>query len=548
MFAGVSPSCGSRLSLALLLGLGCNGGNIKEAPDTGTTVATESGDICMTGTLGCACMPGGVCEPGLECMAGLCAELPDETETGECAELGCDCTPEDGGGEDICGDGLICFEGSCVVDNCGDGVLDAIETCDDANAIDGDGCDNDCSRTQVLALALGGVHTCALIEQGRIRCWGHNGTGQIGYGVPGNIGDDELPNSAGDLPLPAAVAVVAGGAHTCAVFENGDARCWGLNTSGQLGLGNTATVMAIGDTETLEGLAKVELVAPTNELGLGVLQTCARVSGQLRCWGGGAFGQLGLAAVTTIGDNELPLAVPAVMLGGEPIELAIGGYHGCAIMATGTLRCWGRNDTGQLGLGNAAHVGDNEHPLAVPEVDALSPNLPLETSLVDIVAGLSHSCMLLSNGDVICWGAGNLGQLGQGNNQTWGDAIGETPAALSPVALGGFAVALAAGYLHTCALLDDGAVRCWGSADSGQLGNGDEEFVGLTNLPSDRPVVPLAGPVIGIAAGGAHTCVVYEDQQVGCWGSNEYGQLGYGNTEAIGDDELPIVSGFVPLL
>jgi cysteine-rich repeat protein len=548
VFAGVSPSWGSRLSLLLLLGLGCNGGNITEAPDTGTTVATESSDDgCMSGTLGCACMPSGGCDPGLECMAGICAELPDETETGECSELGCDCTE---GEPDICGEGLICLDGSCAVDNCGDGVLDAIETCDDGNAIDGDGCDKDCSRTQVLALTLGAVHTCALIEEGRIRCWGHNGTGQIGYGaaVVTNVGDDELPSSAGDLPLPAAVQVVAGGAHTCAVFENGDARCWGYNNTGQLGLGNSAMLTAIGDDETLEGLAKVELIAPANEIGLGVLQTCARVSGQLRCWGGGAYGALGIAVVTNVGDNELPLDVPAVMLGGEPVVLAIGGYHGCAILATGKLRCWGRNDTGQLGLGNGANIGDNEHPIAVPEVDAISPNFPPETSIVDITAGLSHSCMLLSTGAVICWGASNLGQIGQATNQAWGNQLAETPANLSPIQLGGPALAIAAGYLHTCALLDGGAVRCWGSSESGQLGNGDEEFVGLTNVPSDRAPVSLAGSVISIAAGAAHTCVVLEDQQVGCWGSNEYGQLGYGHTEGIGDDELPMTAGFVDLL
>jgi cysteine-rich repeat protein len=548
VFAGTSPSCWSWLSLGLLLGVGCNAGNFIEAPDTSTTVATESGDVCVGGTLDCPCL-GGACDPGLACMAGICAELPDETETGdECIGLGCDCEPAE---PDACGEGLICHDGSCVADNCGDGMLDELlETCDDGNAIDGDGCDNDCSRTQLLALALGSVHSCALIEHGRIRCWGHNGGGQLGYGaaVIGNVGDDELPSSVGDLPLPAAVAIAGGGAHTCAVFENGDARCWGFNTSGQLGLGNSATVTAIGDDETLEGLAKVELVAPVNGLGLGVLQTCVRVSGQLRCWGAGVYGQLGLSAVANIGDNELPLDVPAVMLGGEPVLLAIGGYHGCAILATGKLRCWGRNDSGQLGLASNAHVGDNEHPLAAAEVDAISPNLPPETSIVDITAGLSHTCMLLSTGDVVCWGAGNLGQLGQASNQTWGDGLAETPANLTAIKLGGPALALAAGYLHTCALLEGGAVRCWGSSDNGQLGNGDEEFVGLTNAPADREPVSLAGPVSGIAAGGAHTCVVFEDQQVGCWGSNEYGQLGYGNPETIGDDELPVVAGFVEVL
>jgi cysteine-rich repeat protein len=529
------------MSLSMLLGLGCNGGNITEAPDTGAT-SSESDDACPSGSLGCACDPGGICNPGLECMAGVCAE-PDDAETGPCTQLGCECGDDDG-----CDEGLWCFEGSCIIDECGDGNADPGEVCDDGNVIEGDGCDNDCSLTEVLQLALGGVHSCALIEQGRVRCWGHNGTGQLGYGVIDDVGNDEPPSSAGDLPLPAAIDLEAGGAHTCAMLENGDVRCWGLNSSGQLGLGNSATVTAIGDDETLESLPKVELIAPANELGLGVLQTCARVVGQLRCWGAGAYGQLGLAGVANIGDNELPLDVPAVMIGGEPVTLAVGGSHGCAIMATGTLRCWGRNDTGQLGLGLAANVGDNEHPVGVPEVDAISPNLPRDTTIVDIAVGLAHSCMLLSNGDVVCWGAGNSGQLGQGNGMTWGDGAGETPSALSAIQLGGPAVALSVGYLHGCALLDGGMLRCWGSSESGQLGNGDEEFVGLTNLPIDREPVLLPRPVSSIGTGGAHTCVVFDDQQVSCWGSNQYGQLGYGHTDTIGDDELPMLAGFVELL
>jgi alpha-tubulin suppressor-like RCC1 family protein len=173
--------------------------------------------------------------------------------------------------------------------------------------------------------------------------------------------------------------------------------------------------------------------------------------------------------------------------------------------------------------------------------------LPPRTTIVDIAAGLSHSCMLLSTGDVVCWGAGAGGQLGQGNAATWGDGPGETPAALPPIQLGGPAIAIAAGYLHTCAVLDGGALRCWGTSDSGQLGNGDEEFVGLTNVPTDREPVTLPSAVIGVSAGGAHTCVVFEDQQIACWGSNQYGQLGYAHTDTIGDDEPPF-TGYVELL
>lgn len=543
MLAGGWPRLRSQLSLSIALGLGCSGGNFIEAPDTSTT-SSESGDPCPEGTLGCPCGQASVCGVGLECVDGVCAEPDDDDdETGECTQLGCPCVES----ED-CDEGLWCFDGSCIVQACGDGSLDPGEICDDSNAIEGDGCDNDCSLTQILELALGGVHSCALIEHGRVRCWGHNGAGQIGYGTTDDVGNDEPPSSAGDLPLPAAIDLEAGAVHTCALFETGDVRCWGFNTSGQLGLGNTATVSAIGDDETLEGLAKVELIAPANEIGVGVLQTCVRVVGQLRCWGGGAYGQLGLAGIANVGDNELPLDVPAVMIGGEPINLAVGGSHGCAILATGALRCWGRNDTGQLGLGNPANVGDNEHPLAVPEVSAISPTAPRGTTIVDIAAGLAHTCMLLSTGEVICWGLGSSGQLGLGSATTWGDGPGEVPASLVSIQLGGPATALAVGYLHNCALLEGGSVRCWGSSESGQLGNGDEEFVGLTDVPADREVVALPRPVVSIAAGGAHTCVVFDDQQVSCWGSNQYGQLGYGHTDGIGDDEPPMVAGFVDLL
>lgn len=534
---------GASLGLVLGLGLGCVG-DFTEAPDTGESATdSETGPGCIVGSLGCECTPGGGCDPGLECVANLCTEPPDDSETGECTGLGCACA-----GEDWCDEGLVCVDGLCELDTCGDASVDPGEDCDDGNAIEGDGCDNDCTRTEIIELSLGGVHSCALIEGGRIRCWGHNSGGQTGYGSNENIGDNEHPKAAGDLPLPAAVDIDAGGAHTCALFEGGDVRCWGFNTSGQLGLGNSAELLAWGDDELLEGLPEVNLVSTVNEVEVGVVQTCVRTAGQLRCWGAGAYGQLGLGNVMTIGDDELPLDVPEAMLGSEPVNLAIGGSHGCAIMVGGELRCWGRNDSGQLGLGHTAHVGDNEHPVAVEPVDLIPPSSPRGTSVVDIGVGLVHSCALLSSGDVLCWGASLAGQLGQGNAIAWGNNVGESPSMLTPIQLGGPAVALAVGYQHSCALLEGGDVRCWGNGETGQLGYGDEEFVGLTSVPADRDPVELGAPAVQLAAGGAHSCAVLEDWGVMCWGNNEFGQLGYGFSHAIGDDELPEVAGVIELL
>ena len=512
-------------------------GNEGEAEDS------SGGPVCEVGSLECPCTKGGGCDPGLECMAAVCREPESEEETGDCTMLGCEC---DGPSE--CDDGLICADGVCVADTCGDGIVDPGETCDDGNKIVGDGCDNDCTATQILDIAAGGVHTCALIEGGRVRCWGDNSAGQIGYGSTEVIGDDETPASAGDLPLPAAVAISAGGAHTCALFEDQNVRCWGFNANGQLGYGNTAMVLALGDDEPIEGLANVNLISPVNEVGVGVLQTCVRTAGQLRCWGGGAYGQLGLAASFNVGDDELPLSVPAVMLGGEPVMLGIGGAHGCAIMATGGVRCWGRNDSGQLGYETTVSVGDDEHPLSYPELDVRPPVVSADATLVSIGVGLNHSCVLFSTGEVLCWGGNEVGQLGRGNNQSWGDQPGEPPSALTPISLGGVATALAVGYQHNCALLEGGAIRCWGLGENGQLGTGDDKPVGLSDFPSDSDPVELNATVVKISAGGAHTCVVLDDNGVMCWGNNNFGQLGYGFTENIGDDELPIVAGRIDLL
>jgi cysteine-rich repeat protein len=525
--------------------LACNGGEVTEANETsGTGTDSETGDSCIVGQLDCACTAGGGCDPGLECVADVCVEVSDETETGECVGIDCDCD-----GDEDCDPGLACVDGVCEATDCGNGELDPGEDCDDGNVIGGDGCDTDCSYTEILEISAGGVHTCALIEGGRVRCWGHNGAGQTGYGENEDIGDNEQAKAAGDLPLAAAVDVVAGPANTCALFENGDARCWGFNTSGQLGLGNSAMLPALGDDESIEGLAKVDLIAPVNEIGIGLIHVCARAAGQLRCWGGGNNAQLGIQMITNIGDNELPLDVPAVNLGGEPVQLAIGGNHACALLATGGVRCFGRNDNGQCGLGTNQAIGDNEDPADMPEVEVIAPNLPRDTTVVSLGVGLVHSCALLSTGDVICWGATYSGQLGQGDGQiTWGNDANESPADLPPIELGGPAVALAVGFQHNCALLDSGDVRCWGLNDSGQLGQGHDQIVGLNDVPADHDPIELGGRAIMLSAGGEHTCAVLEDHGVICWGDNNYGQLGYGFTHDIGDDELPETAGEIDLL
>ncbi|MEZ5160050.1 MAG: RCC1 domain-containing protein [Marmoricola sp.] len=159
-----------------------------------------------------------------------------------------------------------------------------------------------------------------------------------------------------------------------------------------------------------------------------------------------------------------------------------------------------------------------------------------------IAAGREHTCAVTSTGAVRCWGYGYYGQLGYGNTTTIGDD--ETPASAGNVPLSATAVAITAGWYHTCALLSTGDVRCWGYGYYGQLGYGNLHSIGDDETPASN--VPLGAKATAITAGSNHTCALLTTGDVRCWGHDSYGQLGYGNTHNIGDDETPASAGNIP--
>ncbi|NVB42008.1 hypothetical protein G6O69_29550 [Pseudenhygromyxa sp. WMMC2535] len=411
---------------------------------------------------------------------------------------------------------------------CGDAEVQDGEECDDGNAVDGDGCDSDCTATPVTALSLGNSHSCVLIDGGRVRCWGLNDSGQLGFGHTNIIGDDELPSDVGDLLLPSLPAAISlGGNHTCAVFGDGGLGCWGKNVSGQLGNGGTDNYGDNEDLANLEGLDFSSLM----DVQLGSGYTCALLEdGSVTCWGLNNFGQLGYG-------NTSDLASPggSLSLGGKAIKLAVGIGHTCALLENHDVRCWGSNNVGQLGLGHTNNIGDDELPV---DADPLSLGLPPDAEVVDLKLGLYHSCALLSNGSVMCWGYNFYGQLGLNHTNSIGD--NELPTTQSPVSLPGAVEQLALGANHTCALLTGGDVMCWGDSYAGQLGLGNTETIGDNEFPMDGGFVELGGIPLSIDAGTHHTCVLLENYDVRCWGNNTSGQLGLGHTDRIGDDELPV--------
>ncbi|HWB69674.1 MAG TPA: Ig-like domain-containing protein, partial [Solirubrobacterales bacterium] len=392
---------------------------------------------------------------------------------------------------------------------------------------------------RAISVSSSASYTCATLDDGTIRCWGSGASGYLGYGLgpsspffPPVIGDNESPGSYGPVdfgPAHGASETVAGANHTCALFDSGAVRCWGRGSSGQLGYGNTE---AIGDNENVGSAGPVQIGGTAVQIAAGANHTCALLSdGTVRCWGLNDKGQLGLGNTNNIGDNELPSAAPTVDLGGaSAIQIAAGANHTCALLADGTVRCWGLNEKGQLGLGSTTTVGDNESPASVSAVSLGQPALA-------IAAGGSHACARIVGGTVRCWGDGANGRLGYASTNTIGD--NETPSS-GAANIGASGLEVALGGSHTCALLAGAGVRCWGLATNGQLGYANTLPIGDNESPSAAGPVSLGASAKSVATGESHSCAVLVAGAVRCWGLNDKGQLGLGNTNNIGDNEVPI--------
>jgi alpha-tubulin suppressor-like RCC1 family protein len=332
--------------------------------------------------------------------------------------------------------------------------------------------------SQVKQVSAGLAHTCAVLETGYVKCWGSNAYGQLGYGHKSDIGDGELIGGAGYVSLGGvAIKVVAGGEHSCALMDTGRVRCWGRNNAGQLGYGNSSQKPAIGDDEPAWEGGDVDLGSNlVQDISAGHSHTCAlQKNGLVRCWGLGTSGQLGYGNTSTIGDGELPNSVSAIDVAGPVIRIKASGNATCALMASGTVRCWGQNNYGQNGL------GDNLSS-SFPAYRAAPVNdVNLGETATDITMGGEHACALLASGGVKCWGRNSMGQLGTGTTTSL-----STPSA-DYINMAS-AVKIAAGGTHTCALLSTGKVRCWGDGLLGRLGYGN---INNVHLPvQDVPVLP----------------------------------------------------------
>ncbi len=341
-----------------------------------------------------------------------------------------------------------------------------------------------------FTVSAGSDHTCAVTLAGGVLCWGRNSSGQLGDGTKTTRTTPVAVHGLG----AGVVAVAAGYGHTCALTEAGELRCWGLNSSGELGDGTKTTrttpVAVSGFTS--------KVVAVT----AGYAHTCAlTAAGGAYCWGLNSSGQLG--------DGTTTLRVRPVVVSGfasGAAEIGAGYSHTCAVTTAGGVKCWGYNSHGQLGDGTTS---TRRAPVAVTGIS---------TGAAAVSGGFAHTCAVKTSGAVRCWGRNSYGQVGDGST-----AIRKAPATVSGLSSEG--VAVSAGYYHTCALKTSDAVRCWGWNAFGQLGD-------YTTNDSPMPVAVsgLSSGGIEVSAGGRHSCAVTAGGAVKCWGYNGYGQLGNGTT------------------
>lgn len=351
-------------------------------------------------------------------------------------------------------------------------------------------------------ITAGRRHTCGLSSDGGVKCWGRNYYGALGDGTRT---DRKTPVSVAGLAT-GIVAVSAGGAHTCALTHFGAVKCWGGNDHGQLGDGTNAI--------RLTPVSVLGLSSGVVAIAIGELHSCALTSaGKVECWGVG--GRLG-SGTTYRGSGSK--YTPSQLSGDVTtyMALAAGSDHTCGLTGAGGVRCWGVADHGQTGDGNEERPpGDDGIRWSPVQV------IGLESGVIAVTAGAAHSCAITVAGALKCWGRNNHGQVGNG---TLEDQF--VPVQVKNLESG--VVAAEAGADHTCALLNSGAVWCWGDNSKGQLGDG-------TNVSRLKPalVASIGGFAVSLASGTGHTCALLSPARISrCWGENLYGQLGDGTTSS----------------
>ncbi len=351
-----------------------------------------------------------------------------------------------------------------------------------------------------VTVVAGGEHTCAILNDGSVKCWGRNHQGQL---ASGDYTDRSIPTPTDLLPRPV-VKLALGHQHTCVVLDDGTARCWGDNFYGQLGNGEDGVADRV--PQTPQGFGSTGSVT---DIACGEEFTCAiRTDGTVECWGIGGSGQIGHGAFSGI-TTPYPTS-PTI----SAIDIALGGMAACALLQDGSVKCWGNNDYGQLGIGS--YGGSSYFSPQTQSSGALGGKATSIFMSWYPGTNYDHVCATMENGDVMCWGWNSNDILGLGN--------GDNPAAISSPtispSMSSVTQDVTMGGEHTCIVYNiGGGVGCFGDNYYGQ-------FAGT----SPYAWSPIGSSAANISTGYRHTCAVMDDDSVYCWGANGNGQLGTGNS------------------
>lgn len=340
----------------------------------------------------------------------------------------------------------------------------------------------------------------------RVRAWGLNTNGQLGDGTKTQR---QTPVSVVGLSGAELNTVVAGGSGTTgfalALLANGTVEAWGRNDKGQLGNGTSSATDDFAVPSLVAGLGGVDAIAAGGSHALALLK-----DGTVKAWGANDKGQLGDGTT-----NAAATSLPVTVAGLDDVKaIAAGDTFSIALLKDGTVKTWGNNDKGQLGVTAKPATSTATVPAATPATRTTAMAIPELTTVKGITAGASHALAILADGTVMSWGLNDKGQLGD-------DTTANKPYPV-PVQELRNVTALSAGAGHTIALLQDRTLRGWGANDKGQVGDGT-----VTQRTTSVPLPGLTG-VVGIASGASHNLAVLADGTVQAWGLNDKGQLGDG--------------------
>lgn len=358
--------------------------------------------------------------------------------------------------------------------------------------------------------------SCAITQKGAVKCWGRNEQGQNGNGRSGVDLLDEHPVQVTGLDATTAARTAVemsgrGGYHVCALTKSGAVMCWGSRTYGQLGDGfgngrdvsSRSTALAVAEFDG-SSIAKTASFVATGET-----TSCAiKVSGALFCWGDNRAGQAALGDRTY---SNVPVQVEGfdgTSDGRSAVMVSIGSTATCAVSKTGAVWCWGTNSSGQLGDGTrSAQSG----PVKSAVIDGTSS----DRQAISVSAGATNACAVISNGAVKCWGNASQGLFG---------SLTQSGFVLTPTTVTGIdgstpskqATLVSTSPNHSCALLANSSVTCWGNSGLGQAGKVGVVAPPFTPSDLDGKQDDHAG--VSISVSPFHTCAILKTGNAYCLG------------------------------